>query len=247
MKHFLILFALLLSVNAFSQDSGWVASFYVTPSYSFRSLKASSPGGNDTVQKLNAIDKGVLKFDIGLRIAKNLGRRIRFTAGISYATKGYESNVTIDTPSYDVVSPVHYKTKVIQYNRFTFIEVPVYLTYKVCDSGFKLGIIGGITNSFLSQYSIDVPTYDFQSRNLVRDAPVLSGADLTTNNIPTYHLYLLFGIELGYQISEHINLFAQPNIRYSMSNFWPGDIKGFSNVDGRLYNIGASFGFDYKF
>ena len=244
MKNLLLIIMLLVCGKAFSQDSGWVFSLYTTPSYSFRTLKASGAGGNDTVQKLNAIDKGVVKFDIGLRIAKNLGRRMRFTIGLAYTSKGYESNVTIDTPS---VGTTQYKTNVIQYNRYTFIEVPVYLTYKICDSVFKLGIIGGVANSFLNQYSVDIPTYDYSTRNLIREPVVYSGADLTSNNIATYHLYLLFGIEVGYQISDHFNLFAQPNVRYGLTNFWPGGTQNWNNVDGRLYNIGASFGFDYKF
>ena len=251
-KFFLTIGLIIFSLHLFAQDSGFVIGAYITPSYSFRSIKAVSSAANDTLKKANSVDRASGKVDFGIRLSANLSHHWKATVGLAYATKGYTSNMTVDTYS---LSGVKNTIGVTQYNRYTFIEVPVYLTYKMGDSNFTFGILAGISNSFLTQYQVDVPTYDLPSHTLSRNPVTLSGSDLSSNNFTTYYLNILVGVEFSYRISESFNIFAQPNFRYSLNNMFPGPGgtglpagNGTSDLlDGRLWNLGLSLGADYRF
>ena len=242
MKKFILLITIVLfSANAYCQDSGWAFGAYLTPSYSFRTLKSLNSTGNDTLKKLNSADQASGKFDFGLRLAVNISHHWRATIGVAYSTKGYITNMSADT-----TGPGQAKNTISipQYNRYTFVEVPVYITYKMGDSSFNFGIVAGIANSFLMQYTQDVRIYDNQ---VTPFNPVsYSGSDLSANNYATYHISLLLGLEFGFKVSDNFNIFAQPNYRLSFTNFFPSPGLG-DQLQGNLYNFGLSVGADYKF
>ena len=149
-KLLLVLSLLIFSIKAFSQDSGFVFGAYITPTYSYRTLKATSSAGNDTLKKANAADQASGKIDFGIRLSANISHHWKITVGAAYASKGYLTNLTADTVN--TYSPGNAKNTITipQYNRYTFIEVPVYVTYKMGDSSFNFGIFAGIANSFLT-------------------------------------------------------------------------------------------------
>ena len=240
-KLLLVLSLLIFSIKAFSQDSGFVFGAYITPTYSYRTLKATSSAGNDTLKKANAADQASGKIDFGIRLSANISHHWKITVGAAYASKGYLTNLTADTVN--TYSPGNAKNTITipQYNRYTFIEVPVYVTYKMGDSSFNFGIFAGIANSFLMQYQQDVRIYDNQ---VTAFNPVnYTGGDLSTNYYSTYHISLLLGVEFSYKISESVSIFAQPNFRYSFTNALPTN----GLLDANLWNLGVSLGADYIF
>lgn len=237
MKRYILLAILLCSFKAYSQDSGWVFSVYATPSYSFRTLK---PAKTSLIDSNNAKDVADIKFDLGIRLGYNISKRLKISFGVAYASKGYSTNFDLDT-SFRPNKAKKY-TPAIQADRYNFIEIPLYLTYKIVDNDFKLGIVAGVSNSFLIKHQTDIPVYNDP------DIEIKTLSD--TSNIGAYHVSLLLGLEVGYKVSEHINLFAQPNYRYSFTNFMPLSLiphNPYPNATGNLYNIGVTFGMDYKF
>ncbi len=244
MKKLLLLLTLLIfSFKAFSQDSGFVFGAYITPTYSYRTLKATSSAGNDTLKKANAADKASGKIDFGIRLSANINHHWKITVGAAYASKGYITNLTADTLS--KVGNAKNTISIPQYNRYTFFEVPVYITYKMGDSSFNFGIFAGISNSFLMQYQQEVRTYDNQITpfNSPPTNYPYTGADLSANYYSTYHISLLLGVEFSYKISQSVSIFAQPNFRYSFTNALPTN----GLLDANLWNLGVSLGADYIF
>ena len=245
MKKLLLVSALLIfSLNAFCQDSGFVFGAYLTPSYSFRTLKSTGSGGADTLKKANAADQASGKVDFGIRLSANLSHHWKLTVGAAYATKGYVTNLTADTLKLGGGGSKASAT-IPQYNRYTFVEVPIYITYKMGDSAFNFGILAGIANSFLTQYIQDVRVYDNQVTPFSSPPTnyAYTGADLSNNNYSTYHISLLLGFEFSYRVSESFSIFAQPNFRYSFTNALPTN----GLLDARLWNAGVSIGADYRF
>ncbi|MCT4630154.1 hypothetical protein [Winogradskyella sp.] len=128
-------------------------------------------------------------------------------------------------------TPEVFNTKIVGNidQRFSFIEVPLELEYRVLDKKFGVNVIGGFSTFFLNQNEI-YADLDGTS-TLIGEASNLNTTSFSAN----------FGLGLDYSLSKQWNINLEPQFKYQINTF--------NNTSGnyRPFFIGLYTGLSYKF
>ncbi len=113
--------------------------------------------------------------------------------------------------------------------RFSFIEVPLELEYRLVDRKFGLNVIGGFSTFFLSQNEIYVDIDG--TSTLIGEASNINSTSFSAN----------FGLGLDYNLSKQWNINLEPQFKYQINTF--------NNTSGdfRPFFIGVYTGLSFKF
>lgn len=113
--------------------------------------------------------------------------------------------------------------------KFSFIEVPLELEYRVLDKKFGINVIGGFSTFFLSNNEIYADVDG--SSTLIGEANNINDTSFSAN----------FGLGMDYSLSKQWNINLEPTFKYQINTFnnTTGDFKPFF--------IGVYTGLSYKF
>ncbi|MFY9151330.1 MAG: hypothetical protein WAO52_04885 [Prolixibacteraceae bacterium] len=113
---------------------------------------------------------------------------------------------------------------------FEYIEIPLYLRYKVIDSRFDVEMLGGFSSNLL----VGNQTYleDNSGKSLVGK----------TNDMQFLNYSGTLGLGLRYSLSKHISLNLEPRIKYFLNS-----LNNNSSVTYKPYTIGVYTGLSYEF
>ena len=113
--------------------------------------------------------------------------------------------------------------------RFSFIEVPLELEYKVLDKKFGINVIGGFSTFFLN------------NNEVYADLDGVSTLIGEANNITSTSFSANFGLGLDYSLSEQWNINLEPTFKYQINTF--------NNTSGNFkpFIVGVYTGLSFKF
>ena len=129
-------------------------------------------------------------FSAGVLLDLPISGDIRLQPEIQYIQKGM--NVDVSSPS-----PVFWKTAVTN----SYIEVPLFVKYKLGDNYFHWFLLGGPTIGYL-----------LSSNSEVTNNPTMNGKYDTKDIFKSYDITLSVGVGLEYPLSS--GYFLVPNLRY---------------------------------
>lgn len=233
--------------SAASNESFFSIGAYVTPTFSYRTMKALEESGKSFVDEANKNDMPSLLFEIGGRVNLRLGNRFRLTTGAMFSQKGYQSKKELtDTITHQ---PVQHDVR--GYTTYNFIEVPVLLSFAVSkDSNKTFYIVGGISNGFLLKRIHQEPFYNSIDKTLYfpDQEDVISNEDeFIARGYNSFQLAYMVGLEGNFKISDKVSFMVQPHFKQFITPVQTKD-KGIGKlVQGNLYSVGISFGVDYHF
>ncbi len=116
------------------------------------------------------------------------------------------------------------------YQVFDFVEVPVYVRYKLLESKFDLQLMGGLSTNFLIGNQV-----------YLEDGGVSQKVG-KTSNISSVNYSGTFGVGVEYSLGKHLSLSIEPRVNYYLSS-----INKSADVDYRPYRIGVYTGLNYTF
>ena len=113
---------------------------------------------------------------------------------------------------------------------FDFIEIPLYLRYKVVDAKFGIEVMGGVNAGVIVGNNAYIDnSYGLQNIGETRD-------------ISTINLSGTVGVGINYALGKHISMAVEPRLNYYFSS-----INSNPEVDFRPYRIGVFTGLYYEF
>jgi hypothetical protein len=113
---------------------------------------------------------------------------------------------------------------------FDFIEIPLFLRYKVVDAKFGVEVVGGVNAGVIVGNNAYIDnSYGIQNIGKTRD-------------ISTINLSGAVGVGINYSLGKHISMAVEPRLNYYFSS-----INSNPEVDFRPYRIGVYTGLYYEF
>ena len=116
------------------------------------------------------------------------------------------------------------------YQAFDFVEIPVYVRYKLVESKFNLQIMGGVSTNFLI------------GNQVYLEEGGISKKVGKTSNISSVSYSGTVGVGVEYSIGKRLSLSIEPRVNYYLSS-----INKSSEVDYRPYRVGVYTGLNYTF
>ncbi|MCF6358140.1 MAG: outer membrane beta-barrel protein, partial [Draconibacterium sp.] len=153
------------------------------------------------------------------------------TAGVivmSATPKGAEINSELDAfnpqSSNSIVSDGEFSQV------FDFVEIPLYLRYRVLDSKFGIELVGGVNAGVVVGNNAYIDnSYGLQNIG-------------ETEDISTVNLSGTVGVGLNYALGKHISMAVEPRLNYYFNS-----INENPDVDFRPYRVGIFTGLYYEF
>lgn len=218
--------ALLLfsSVHAFSQKS-----FYISPVVGYGVSRFHHATDNPLIPNFDSSTSAVGAVNAQISVGMNV-RKLNFTAGLGYVTNGYHQKKFI-------VQFVPGTNSTLEYDySYRFFTVPLSAGYK-----------------FNFRKLILTPSLGLEIAYFINEKQrqTLDGVSKTTINSSSY-LYSKFNVignakvDVGYQISPKVNLFAGPAVHYMLTNFLGGN-SGPYYARLRGLAVLGEVGFQYSF
>ncbi len=113
---------------------------------------------------------------------------------------------------------------------FDFVEIPLYLRYRVLDSKFGIELVGGVNAGIVVGNNAYIDnSYGLQNIG-------------ETEDISTVNLSGTVGIGMNYALGKHISVAVEPRLNYYFTS-----INSNSEIDFRPYRIGIFTGLYYEF
>lgn len=113
---------------------------------------------------------------------------------------------------------------------FDFIQIPVYMRYKVVDSKFDIEMIGGFNAGLLVGNNAFINN-EFGSQNIGK-----------TQDISSLNISGTVGVGLNYKLGKHFSLGVEPRFNYFLTS-----LNKSSDVNYKPYRIGFYTGIYYEF
>jgi len=217
---------------------------YVEPSY-FNTLEKGSSIDEDLISNTKT---GAITISYGAAIVYEFSARSRISLGIarsnlSYVTKNADStnsngqlirsygfNRLNITSSPEEISAALGTLSVIDLKqKISLWEVPIEYSYKVLDQKLSLKTYGSVSFISLIEDSIIAESSNGNSLTLGN-----------ASNVGKISASLNFGVGLGYDLSDNIELFAEPTFKYYSNIFNQSD-------NFKPYSLSTRFGIIYKF
>lgn len=113
---------------------------------------------------------------------------------------------------------------------FEFVEVPLYLRYRILDKRFGIELMGGVNAGFVVGNNAYIDN-NYGKQNIG-----------STEDISTLNLSGTVGMGVNYMLGKHISLAIEPRFNYYLNS-----INSNPDVDYRPYRIGVFTGIYYEF
>jgi hypothetical protein len=192
-------------------------------------------------------DKALYSLNTGLKLERQISKRLSISAGLLYSVVKFEEIRKVTTTKPDtlganlgttanndrIIDRVNQNSFDIVFNS---LEVPVQLYYTLRHKKIYYQATAGISYSYL-----------FQTRSLVFDAGdslnVHQTNDAKNDRLQQHNLFILGGINVGYQISKRWSCYAGPVMRYGLNSIYSKDYI----IRQKPYYIGAEMGVAFSF
>lgn len=133
----------------------------------------------------------------------------------------------------DVFDPLKANLKVINtnlYQKFSFLEVPVVLRYKLFDKAVDFNLVGGLSYNMLMDNS--VYTFNEGEKYFVGETDGMNPVSVSSS----------LGMGMEYSFSEKLSFNIEPTLRYYLNPF-----SNMSGSESHPYSFGLFSGLSYKF
>lgn len=209
-KRYMYTFGLAVNtkLNLKSQDKiatarKWAFSVIVTPTYSNRYLAKGEEFFTD--------EKPIVSYDAGILVTPYRKGNVSISTGLIYSRKGYSWGQ-------------HYlfSTKPKLYEMFTFLEIPIRVTYAMDQLPFYF--FGGVSNDILLEHWLKVknPPEDGSSVGRIAEGT-------------KYNVGLTAGVGYDWIMNDRITLGFEPTLKFQTMNHSKSDLS-----TRLLYTIGLS-------
>lgn len=229
----------------------WKASVLFTPQVFNSVYNANSEASlgwmKQYLENREQNDKALYSFNAGLRLERQINKRFSVSTALLYSVVKFEeirkvtttrpdtSNQNLGTASNDprVIDKVNQTSFDIE---FKSLEVPVQLYYTLRHKKMYYQATAGVSYSYL-----------FETRSLVFDADdslnVKQTNDAKNKRLQQHNLFILGGINVGYQMNERWSCYAGPVMRYGLNSIYSKDYI----IRQRPYYVGVEMGVAYVF
>jgi len=213
------------------RNTNWDVEVYASPDYAFKTVRNNS-ASQQFMDRKDSSETARVSFSAGFRIVKPINDHFSIKTGLNYSqineaftyrteneiktttvitvrniTLANGSTVTVSDTS--ILQQVGFKTNTVK-NRYRSIDVPVLLGYNLGNDDFRIGINAGLMINLSSWY-----------QGVILDT-ALTATPITKDNNVVYKNNIGLGIYTGINISKRINyntsIFAEPYLRYNLSN-----------------------------
>ena len=240
-----------------SNPSTWYLEAYGSPDYTMKSVYAYGVN-NDYLKRIDSTTKMNGGFTVGLRLSKTISNNILIKSGLQYTQRNEQfssksdsiitntSVVTVrtivrggglsDTTVRDtsLLQQIGYRKRITN-NKYKSIEIPLLLSYERGNDKWRFAINGGIIANLSSWYNGE--TLDTSYQLIPLSAKKNNGFYKSNLNLSLYA-----GVSIIRRVNTNMEAFAEPYIRYGLSNTNSSTI-GYSQ---RFNAAGISFGIRYK-
>lgn len=235
----------------------WYLEAYGSADYTMKNVFAY--GVSDTyLQRIDSTTKMNVGFTFGLRISKTISDNLLIKSGLQYTQRNEQftsksdsiitttSVVTVrtivrggglsDTTVRDTatVQQIGYRKRVTN-NHYKSLEIPLLLSYENVNDQWHYAINGGIIANLTSWYQGETLDTSFQLVPL--SARKTNGFYKSNLNLSLYA-----GVSIIRNISERLDIFAEPYFRYGISNT-NTSVAGYSQ---RFNTAGLTLGIRWK-
>ncbi|MBN9295647.1 MAG: hypothetical protein J0I41_01490 [Filimonas sp.] len=237
-------------------NSDWFVEAYLSPSFASKITQSNIGTTNTYLAKKDSAEKMQLSYSAGIRLSKPFGDHFMMKAGIQYTQVNEKFNYKIenerkqvtvitthtvvnapgdttyvkDTSSYEQIG---YRQRSVT-NRFKSVDVPVILGYEWGNNGWRFAVNGGAIFNVYSWYNGEI--YDTSFNAMAVDK---SPAGVYKRNIG---VGLYGSISIFKSIGENTEIFAEPYLRYNLSNMMEAN----QSYSQKFRIGGLSLGIRYK-
>src|SRR5688572_885079 len=213
---------------ATSKSQVFSFAFYLSPDYSFRTLKNNdgSSSSDFVIKARNSIETGKPGFTTGISTKVNGSKRVSGETGLYYSTMGYKiGELTLDYQQPDPGLPTKMRSAV----NFHYISIPVKLNFTAGNGRPRFIAGAGLAANFLLKESEKFTlTYaDGSERNK---------KESSTHDYKKFNISSLTSIGFEYKLKEKIFLRAEPTLRYGLLKIID------TPVTEHLWSIGLNMG-----
>ena len=114
--------------------------------------------------------------------------------------------------------------------QFEYVEVPLLVSYRVIDKGFRMSLQGGLNAGFLVGNNVFMESADGQTR--IGKTKDMSSISYSTT----------IGLGFGYQLTDRLEFRFDPQLKYFI-----GSLSDNPSVSFKPYSIGLYTGIKYRF
>ncbi len=213
------------------RNTDWDLELYTSPDYAFKQV-SNNTASQQFMERKDSSETARLSYSAGFRIVKPINDHFSVKAGLQYSqinenfTYKTENEVktttvitvrditlangtTVSVSDTSVLQQVGFKTNTVR-NTYKSIDVPVLLGYQFGNDDFKVGINAGVIVNLSSWY-----------KGVILDT-ALTAQPLTKDNNVVYKNNIGLGIYAGIsfikRISYNTSIFAEPYLRYNLSD-----------------------------
>ncbi len=250
----------LINPNIVGKSGKWYVGLSLAPTLNFRSFRYNTEDisgilvdGNYrytfglTEDARNSSDRFITSFSAGFDFGRRLTNRLRVYSGLYYSTYGEQiqiSSVCKLDPNYAVSSFVNKKPEYRSFstsklednipysNKYSFIEIPIGLTYDlVVKPKSKISVEGGINLQRLD--NVNALVYDFETdyyywlTSKKEQLFTMKGIGFST------------GVSISQFIDNRLEMFINPNFKYNLKSTFIGSYP----VSQNQYSTGIRLGF----
>lgn len=235
MKHLLILFITILSLNASGQTSEQITKisigFTLSPDYSFRTIKSNDDNSTTRQTIKDRNDREIAKFgySTGLNITFHFSNHIGLETGVQYANKGYktkEMDLIFEQPD---PSPPKKATIVYSYQ---YLGIPIIARFTFGKSKIRFTSGAGIMTNFLINTK-NTAHYKYANGKTEKKSETYAADFKKVNFSP------LLSLGVDYKISDKIHVSAEPTFKFGQILTEAPPIKE------NLWSAGLVFGVSY--
>lgn len=240
-----------------NRTSNWYVETYVAPDYSLKSTKTNGLS-DEYLKRKDSTESYRGAFTAGIRLSKSIGEHLLVKTGLQYSQinekfnyrtenerrlttvvtirtiiRGNNPGDTIMVRDTSIVEQIGYRIKTT-HNRFRSIDIPVIASYEWGNDNWKGAINAGLIFNVRSWQQGDMLDTSYTPVAFDKAAsPVFK------HNIG---LGLYAGVSLIKPVSNRLDVFAEPYMRYNISNMTNSS----SPFNQKFNIIGINFGVRYK-
>ncbi len=212
--------------------SGFYVEFFGSPDVAFKNMKYKTIAGTNYGNMKDSTETKQLSYTIGMRLTKELGENLVFKTGLQYSRinerfdyrneneRNTTTVVTIRTITNSdgttttirdtsIVEQVGYRVKTT-YNHYRSFDIPVLFGYEYAAEDWKVNLNGGAVFNLSSWQEGDFLDTSY------------SPVSFTKSTSPIFKkktgISLYGSISLIKSIGERTDLFAEPYLRYSLTD-----------------------------
>ncbi len=237
-----------------SGNHGLYFELYASPDVAFKQMEYKKV--RNGINSKDSTSTKQLSYSLGFRLTKEIGQNLLFKTGLNYSqinerfdyrnenertvstvitirtiTNSNGTTTTIRDTS--LVEQIGYRVKTT-YNRYRSWDVPVLLGYEVSGEGWKANINGGAIFNLSSTQQGEFLDTSYRPASFSKSGPAIFKKKVGVG--------LYAGLSLIKEISNSTSFFAEPYLRYSLSD----RTTNASPFTQRFYTAGILLGIRFK-